>query len=461
MNENQMGTLSEGRLLLKMSIPMILSVLVQSLYSLVDSIFVGRLGESALTAISLATPMATIMLSLAFGLSIGVNALLSQKLGEGDKKAVNRTAGNGFTLEIIACLVFMLIGLFGTRLFFSMQTGSIEIQDLGVSYLSIIMIFSLGLMIQTLAERLCASTGKTIGCMLILSSGAIINLILDPIMIFGMFGFPAMGITGAALATVIGQWVAAIIGVLYNLFFNKEIIYKFKYMLPDFKIMKQVITIAIPATLTYALTSVLAFGINMILIGFTTTAPAVYIVYVRIQGFVVMPVWGIRNTLVSIVAYNYGANKKDRIIRTIRLATITSVIVMILGTVLFIAIPSQLLSVFNASSAMLEIGIPALRIISTTFVLTAVTTIFGGVFQALNNSSKAFWIAFMQAVVLLGSAFLIGLYNQLTLVWLAFPISEIVVFIMAVYFMRQVYVRMIKDKEDSLEINTQEIINAS
>ena len=300
------------------------------------------------------------------------------------------------------------------------------------------MIFSLGLMIQTLAERLCASTGKTVGCMLILASGSIINLILDPIMIFGYFGVPAMGIAGAAWATVIGQWTAGVIGIVYNLIWNKEIQIKLKNFLPEWKIIKNVVTIAIPATLTYALTSVLAFGINMILLTFTTTAPAVYIVYVRIQGFVVMPVWGIRNTLVSIVAYNYGARKKERIIRTIRLATITSVVVMALGTVLFLIFPSGLLAIFNASAAMLEIGIPALRIICITFMLTAVTTIFSGVFQALNHSGKAFWIALVQAIVLLGSAYGLSKLNNLTIVWAAFPIAEIVVFVFSIIFMKRI-----------------------
>ncbi|KIR03634.1 Multi antimicrobial extrusion protein (Na(+)/drug antiporter), MATE family of MDR efflux pump [Lachnospiraceae bacterium TWA4] len=436
--ENIMGTMPEGKLLFRMAIPMILSVLVQSLYNLVDSIFVGQMGDNALTAISLATPIATILLSASFGVAIGVNAILSQKLGARDIEGARKTAGNGVFLEVIIWLIFAAFGAFGANAFLSFQTNVAEIQQMGTNYTAIISIFSIGLVIQTLAERLLASTGKTTGSMIILATGAIVNIILDPIMIFGYFGMPAMGIAGAAWATVIGQFAGGIIGMTLHYAWNKELRMNMASFMPKGELIRGILKVGVPSALTFALTSVISFVMNMILIGFTTVAPAVYIIYVRIQNFVLMPVMGIRNTVVSIVAYNYGAQKKERIKNTIRLSLVSSTVVMFVGTMLFEILPTQLLGIFNASEQMIQIGVPALRIVGIAFVLTGVWNIFCGVFQALGHSNKALLISIVQIVVTLGAALLYSLTGNLNLVWTAFPTAEVFMFVSAILLMRGV-----------------------
>lgn len=437
--ENIMGTMPIPKLLFQLSLPMVLSVLIQSLYNLVDSIFVGRMGDKALTAISLTAPVSMIMLSVGFGLSIGVNALLSLRLGEKNQDAVDKTAGNGLFLVLAGTAVFMLLGFFAVEPFYRMQTADPEIFTMSVDYTRIIMIFSVGLMVQTLVERLLSATGKTLGSMLILSSGAVINLILDPILIFGYFGLPAMGIRGAAIATVIGQIFGAALGLVLNVMWNKEIRLYIKNLVPDRKLIKEIITIAIPATLTYAISSILTFVLNIILIGFSSVAPAVYIVYSRIQSFIVMPVWGVRNTIVSVIAYNMGANQKQRVRETIRVSLYTAVVIMLIGTLLFESVPTILLDAFSASDVMKEIGIPALRIIGITLVLNGMSVMFSGIFQSMNNSDKAFIGSVVQTAVTIAAAYLLSLTGNLMLVWLAFPIAEICVFLVNLVFYRKLH----------------------
>ena len=294
-------------------------------------------------------------------------------------------------------------------------------------------------MVQTLVERLLSATGKTLGSMLILSSGAVINLILDPILIFGYFGLPAMGIRGAAIATVIGQIFGAALGLALNVMWNKEIRLYIKNLVPDRKLIKEIITIAIPATLTYAISSILTFVLNIILIGFSSVAPAVYIVYSRIQSFIVMPVWGVRNTIVSVIAYNMGANQKQRVRETIRVSLYTAVVIMLIGTLLFESVPTILLDAFSASDVMKEIGIPALRIIGITLVLNGMSVMFSGIFQSMNNSDKAFIGSVVQTAVTIAAAYLLSLTGNLILVWLAFPIAEICVFLVNLVFYRKLH----------------------
>lgn len=437
--ENIMGTMPEGKLLFKLALPMIFSVLVSSLYNIVDSIFVGTLGQDALTAISLGAPASSIMVELSFGVAIGVNALLSRKLGEKDAQGVSKAAGQGFLLVGAVYVLFLIFGIFGAEIFYRIQTSDEAIISLGVEYTSVVTICSFGLMLQTITERLLSSTGRTNGSMAVLLTGAITNMILDPILIFGWLGLPQMGMRGAAVATVIGQCAAGTVGLILNLKRNKEICFKFSALKPDFAMIKEIMVVAIPTTLTYSINSILVFGMNQVLVGLSLAAPAVYIIYNRIRSFVALPVWGIRNTIISVVAYNMGAGFKDRVRNFIRISTIASATIMVIGTVLYEAIPGLLLQIFSASDEMLDVGIPAFRIIGITLIISGMTIMLSGVFQAMQNSGKALAVSIVQAVMLVGSAALLSLNGSVTTVWFAFPISEIAIFILSLVFMREIY----------------------
>ena len=367
-----------------------------------------------------------------------MNALLSRKLGERDGDGVSKTAGQGFLLIGAVYLIFLLFGLFGVRLYYSIQTQDAEIIALGMQYTRIVTICSFGLMIQTIVERLLSSTGRTNGSMAVLMTGAITNIILDPILIFGYFGIPAMGMAGAAIATVIGQCAASTVGLVLNLKWNHDIRFRASAFLPDFKMMKEILVVAIPTTLTYSINSVLMFGMNQVLVGLSLAAPAVYIIYNRVRSFVALPVWGIRNTIISIVAYNMGAGYRDRVRRIIAIAMKASAIIMVVGTVLYEAIPQVLLGIFSASGEMMEIGIPAFRIIGITLIISGMTIMMSGVFQAMNRSGNALAVSIVQAIALVGSAALLAFTRSTTLVWFAFPISEVVIFAMSVIFLKNI-----------------------
>ena len=364
------------------------------------------------------------MVELSFGVAIGVNALLSKKLGEKDAEGVSKAAGQGFLLIGGVYLIFLLFGLFGVRAFYRIQTDDAEIIDLGMQYTTIVTTCSFGLMLQSLVERLLSSTGRTNGSMAVLMSGAVTNIILDPILIFGYFGLPAMGMRGAALATVIGQCVAGGVGLWLNLRKNPDIRFCAGAFRPDGAMIKAILVIAIPTTLTYSITSVLTFGMN---------------IYNRVRSFVALPVWGIRNTIVSVVAYNMGAGYKDRVRKLIRIAMTASAVIMVIGTVLYETIPGMLLRIFSASREMLDIGMPAFRIIGITLIISGVTIMMSGIFQAMNSSGKALAVSIVQAVALVGSAALLALTGSTTLVWFAFPISEIVIFALSLVFLRGIY----------------------
>ena len=437
--ENIMGTMPEGRLLFKLAMPMIFSVLVSSLYNIVDSIFVGRIGQNALTAISLGAPASSLMVELSFGVAVGVNALLSRKLGEKDSEGVSKAAGQGFLLISVVYLFCLAFGLFGVRAFYRIQTDEAEIISLGVQYTSIVTTCSFGLMIQSIVERLLSATGKTKGSMAVLMTGAITNIILDPILIFGYFGLPAMGMAGAAIATVIGQCAAATVGLILNLTWNKDIRFMARAFFPDFGMIKDILTIAIPTTLTYSINSVLIFGMNRVLIGLSLAAPAVYVIYNRVRSFVALPVWGIRNTIISVVAYNMGAGYKDRVRKLISIAMKASAAIMVIGMVLYETIPALLLGIFSATDEMLAIGIPAFRIIGITAIISGMTIMMSGVFQAMGQSSKALIISIVQACALVGSAAILSLTNSTSLVWFAFPVSEVIIFALSFLFLKRIY----------------------
>ena len=436
--ENIMGTMEEKLLIFKMALPMIFSVLVSSLYNIVDSIFIGRIGEKALTAISLGAPISSLMVEISFGIAVGVNAILSRKLGEKDFDGVSVVTGQGFLLMGVVYIIFLLFGLYGVRQFFEIQTNDIEIVNLGIEYSSIVTIFSFGLMMQSIVERLLSSTGKTNRSMLVLLSGAITNIILDPIFIFGYFGFPMMGMTGAAIATVLGQVVAGTVGLILNLTINKDIVFRLKSFIPNLIVIKDIIVIAIPTTLTYSINSILMFFMNQILVGLSILAPAVYIIYNRVRSFVALPVWGIRNTIISIIAYNLGAGKTDRVKNVINISIRFSLIIMIIGTLMFEIIPSTLFQIFSASGDMLSIGVIAFRIIGITYILQGISIILSGVFQAVGHSDMALYSSLVQAITLVGSAFAISKTNNINLVWFSFIISEVCMCLISIIFEKNI-----------------------
>ncbi|GAA0370351.1 MATE family efflux transporter [Alkalibacterium iburiense] len=364
MKENKMGTMPINKLILTMSLPMIISMVVQSLYNIVDSIFVAQVSENALTAVSLAFPIQNLMLAVQIGTGVGINALLSRKLGEDKFKGANKAALNGVFLAVAHYMLFLIAAFFLVEPFFRAQTSDPEILASGILYSKIIMVFSFGQFIQVTAEKLLQATGRTVDAMWVQGIGAGINIILDPIMIFGLLGFPRMGVAGAAWATVIGQSIAAVVGILLNVKRNKELNFNVKGFKPEWAIIRSIYVVGIPSAVMTSITSVTTFALNIILIQFSTTATAVFGVYYKLQSFVFMPIFGINNGIIPIISYNYGAKNKKRITDTIRLAIMYATAIMLAGFILFQVFPEQLLTLFNASEEMMAIGVPSIRIIS-------------------------------------------------------------------------------------------------
>ena len=440
-----MGVMPIGKLLMSMSVPMMISMLVQALYNVVDSMFVARLNESALTAVSLAFPVQNLMIAVGTGTGVGINALVSRSLGEKDTEHANSAANNGIYLSIFSFMAFaFLTGVFGP-LFFKVQTDNPEIISYGVSYVRIIGIMSFGMYMQFVGEKLLQSTGKTVYSMLTQILGAVINIILDPIMIFGLFGFPRLEVAGAAVATVTGQIIAAVVGMIVNIKVNRELhISLVKYRLSK-KVVKNIYSVGFPSIIMASIGSVMTFGMNKILMGFTSTATAVFGVYFKLQSFVFMPVFGLNNGMVPIVAYNYGARKPERITKTIRLSVLCAVCIMLLGLSVFQLMPGVLLNFFNASDAMREIGIPALRIISVSFILAGFSVVSCSVFQALGHGFLSLAVSVMrQLFVLLPAAFLLSKIGGLHVIWWAFPFAEIFSACICAVFMRYTYKKEIR-----------------
>jgi putative MATE family efflux protein len=436
--ENKMGYMPVKKLLFTMSIPMIISMIVQAFYNVVDSIFVAQISENALTAVSLAFPIQNLLLSVAIGVGVGINALMSRSLGEKKFDYANRVAMQGLFLNSVGYILFLIIGIFGTDLYMRSQTNIPEIIDLGNTYVRICCMMSFGVFVQITFERFLLSTGKTLYTMYVQGTGALINIILDPILIFGLLGMPEMGVAGAALATVIGQICAALLAIIINRKLNKEITLKKSYYIPDWQTIKPILIIGVPSILMASLGSVMTFGMNKILMAFSSTAVAVFGVYFKLQSFFFMPVFGVNNGMVPIVAYNYGAKKKDRMNQTIKLSIITAVCIMLVGLAIFQIIPKQLLLMFDASPDMLEIGIPALRIISLSFIFAGFSVMSSSVCQALGHSMYSLYISIgRQLVVLLPVAYILSQFNNLSLVWWAFPIAEIATLIIGSYFLKR------------------------
>ena len=437
--ENKMGIMPVGKLLMSMSIPMMISMLVQALYNVVDSYFVAQISQDALNAVGLAFPIQNLMIAVSVGTGVGVNALLSRSLGEKNYETANATAGNGLLLAFLSGLVFIIIGQTVPRAFYLAQTDIPGIVEQGSVYLSICCTWSMGLFMEIMFERLLQSTGNTVLTMLTQGIGAVTNIILDPILIFGLGPFPKMGVAGAAVATVTGQIVGAVLGLIINFRFNKELNLKLSYLKPRGNIIKRIYAVGVPTMVMNSIGSVMVFGLNKILISFTDAATAVFSIYYKLQSFIFMPVFGLNNGMVPIIAYNYGAQKADRILQTMKLASATATIIMLIGLGVAELFPAWLLGIFNASEEMLTIGVPALRIICTCFVFAGCGIVAGSVFQALGHGMLSMTVSIVrQLVVLLPVAWLLSLTGRLELVWLAFPLSELFSVVLCVFFTRRI-----------------------
>ncbi len=443
--ENKMGYMPIPKLLFTMSMPMIISMLVQALYNVVDSAFVAQLNEDALTAVYMAFPVQNLMIAVSVGTGVGINALLSRSLGEKQFEQANKAAQNGLFLGTVSYLVFAILGFFGSRQFYLIQTDDPEIVSYGTQYVFVVTVFAFGLFLAVISERLLQSTGLTIYNMYTQGLGAIINIILDPILIFGLFGFPRLEVLGAAVATVVGQICGMLLGVMFNLRKNKEININMKGFRPDKATIKRIYQVGVPSIIMQSIGSVMVFGINKILMAFTSTAVSVFGVYFKLQSFIFMPVFGLNNGMVPIIAYNYGARNKKRIMHTAWLSIGAAVTIMLVGLGIFHVFTEQLLGIFDASEEMLAIGVPALRIISLSFTFAGYGIVVGSVFQALGNGVYSLMVSVArQLVVILPVAFVLARIGGLTAVWWAFPIAEIVSLAMSTILFRRIYVKKIQ-----------------
>ena len=441
--ENKMGVMPVNRLLITMSLPIIISMLVQALYNIVDSIFVAQINENALTAVSLAFPVQNLMISIASGTGVGVNSFVSKSLGAKDFKTANKAASVSIFLALVNWLVMLVIGLTMSHRFFTIQTGDPQIVQYGYQYMSVVAIFSFGLFGQIMGERLLQATGKTIYTMITQGIGAVINIIFDPIFIFGKFGLPAMGVTGAAAATVVGQIVAMLLTIVFNIKVNKELRFSLKKMLPRLDIIANIYKVGLPSILMMAISSLTTFIMNKILIAFTSTATAVYGVYFKLNSFIFMPIFGLNNGMVPIIAYNYGAKKYPRIIKTMRLSITYAMAAMLVGFLIFQIFPRQLLWMFNASPEMTAMGIPALRIISISFLAAGFSIVSLSVLQALGQGLYSLMVSVSrQLVILAPAAYLLSLLGRLELIWWSLPIAEIAAVVLCLVFLARTFKKL-------------------
>ena len=440
-SENKMGTMPVKRLIITMSLPMMISMLVQALYNVVDSIYVARLSEEALTAVTMAFPLQNLMIALGSGTGVGINALLSRSLGEKRFDQSDAAANNGLLLTFFSYLAFLIIGLFVSGPFIRTQTQNPVLAADGTTYLRIVCCMSLGLFFQMTFERLLQSTGRTVYSMISQAAGAVINIIFDPLLIFGLAGFPKLGVAGAAIATVLGQACAAVIGLILNLRKNPDIHFSFKSVLsPDIRIIRDIYRVGIPSILMMSIGSAMTYMMNLILHTFSETAIAVFGVYFKLQSFFFMPVFGLNNGLIPVLAYNYGARNSQRIKEALRFAMMLAGSIMLAGTLVFELFPALLLRLFDASEDMLAIGVPALRIICVIFPIAGVCIAMGSVFQAFGKSMYSLVVSVgRQLVILIPAAWLLSRLRNVNLVWLAFPIAEVVSLLISLWFYRKIH----------------------
>ena len=442
--ENRMGVMPIGKLLISMSTPMMISFLVQSLYNIIDSIFVARYSPDALGAVSLVYPIQILMIAVAAGTGVGINALLSRQLGEGKKEDAKKTADNAVFLGIIASLAFAIFGLLATKVFFDAQTANENIRNLGYSYMYIVTIFSFGIILEITFERILQSTGKTVYNMITQGLGAIINIILDPILIFGLLGAPRLGIAGAAIATVFGQIVAMILSFIFNMKYNEEVKIGSGVFKPDIKIIKGIYRVGIPSIAMQSMSTIMILALNRILISFSDMAVSVLGIYFKLQSFVFMPLFGLNNGMTPIVAYNYGAGNRERIVKTIKYAIIASIGIMIVGTGMFWMFTKELIMMFSSNEAMIAMGIPAIRISSTCFIMAAFDVVAIGVFQSMGEGLYALYASFLrQLVLILPFAYILSKFVSLDAVWYAIPLAELGCMFFDIFLFRSVYIKKI------------------
>lgn len=444
--ENKMGVMPIPKLLISMSLPIIISMLVQACYNIVDSIFVAQIdpNNKAFTAVSLAFPVQNLMIAVGAGTGVGINALLSRSLGEKNYEKANKVANAGIYLAFFSFIAFFLFGIFCSNQYSNFQTNDPEIAHYCYEYMRVICAGSLGIFMQITMERLLQATGKSFLSMVVQLAGAIFNIIFDPILIFGLFGFPKMGIAGAALATVLGQFVSMILGIIINIRCNKEIKVSPLSYRPDGKTVGGIYAIGVPSILLMSIGTVMTLSMNQILMS-SAASVAVFGAYFKLQSFFIMPVSGLNNGMVPIIAYNYGAKNKGRILSTIRLSCMIASGIMLFGMIVFLLFPRQLLAMFSASDEMVTIGIPALRIISLHYILAGVCIIFLSVFQAVGKSMYSLLVSLgRQLVVLIPVAWLFSKWFGLGAVWWAFPVAELMSLLLSILFMLRVYKRYIK-----------------
>ena len=436
--ENKMAVRPVFPLLMSMAIPPMISMLIQSLYNIVDSMFVAKIGEDALTAVSLAFPVQTLIVACSVGIGVGVNSYISRSLGREDQEGADSAVAHGLLMAAFVAVLFIIAGQFLLEPFFRLFSDDPAILADAITYTNICLTFCAGSFIHICIEKVFQSTGSMIFPMLLQALGAITNIILDPIMIFGLFGFPRMEVAGAALATVTGQIVAAIVGLIVNIKCNHDIHIHRKNIRWDPIVAKEIYRVGIPSIIMQSISSVMTFGMNKILFVFTPTATAVFGAYFKIQSFVFMPIFGLNNGMVPIISYNYGAARPQRVWKTIRLSNITAMVIMVVGFTIFQLFPSTLLELFDASETMLAIGVPALRIISVSFLLAGFCIIAGSVFQAIGNPVYSLIVSVCrQMVVLLPVAWLLSRTGRLELVWWSFPIAEVMSFTLSTIFLRR------------------------
>ena len=448
--ENKMGVMSEGRLLITMALPLAISMLVQAFYNVVDSFYVSRISESAVTALGLAFPIQNLMIGFATGTGVGMNALLSKSLGEGNRERANRAAGNGIFLSLCFTLIFMLFGFMGAKPYYALQSTVAETIEGGASYVAVCSIFCLGIFIEIIGERLLQASGRTVYTLFTQGLGAVLNIVLDPVFIFGFepLGIAPMGITGAAVATVTGQWVAAVMAILFNFTSNPDIQLRLKYLRPQRAVVKKILSVGIPSIIMMAIGSIMNFGMNQIFLGFRDygeTAAGVFGIYFKLQSFVLMPLFGLNNAAIPILAFNYGARKPGRITRTLRFSLYIAMGVMLTGLGVFQLLTDQLLNIFDPSDTFLMLGRSALRIVSIHFPLAAVGISLGASFQALGNGFYATITSLCrQLIALLPAAFLLSLTGNVHAVWWAFPIAEVVSMTISIFLYLRIYKQKIK-----------------
>ncbi|GEK89564.1 putative efflux protein, MATE family [Alkalibacterium putridalgicola] len=445
MNSKKLGTMPMNRLILTLSVPMMISMFIQSLYNVVDSMFVAQISEDALAALSLVFPIQMLMVAIGIGTGVGMNAELSKRLGEDDRKLASAAANNGVFLTLFHYGIFLVFGLFFVRPFFEMQTDNSEIIRYGMEYTVLITTLSIGKLMQFTYERILQATGRTYYTMITQGTGAILNIILDPILIFGWFGVPALGVYGAAIATVIAQMTSATLAFVINSKVNDDLDMHIFGNKPDLKVIKRIYSVGIPSMVMTSITSLVTLIFNNILLQFTPTAIAVYGVYIKFQGFAFMPVFGLNNGMVPIVSYNFGARNKERMVNAIKLSLMYGGLIMLTGTLLFQIFPVQFLNLFSASDEMLRIGVPALRTISLSFVFAGISIMLGTVFQAIGNAVISLWIQVIrQLLVLVPVAYALSLTGDVNMVWWSKLISESVTVVFAVMAMRFIYKKKIE-----------------